>query len=246
MQDGDVFNPYKKFLNAWVPLQVLASIEISHGAKLLYGLLSKYAGENGLCIPKQKRLAKEMGCSRRNIQYYLDELKKAKLVQVHRPSGHRRSCRYEFLWKNELRPCQKALSDAQPTYTTCEESFTPPSLYEEVPSKESLYRNSSSRACGNVENFDSAPESAAIEVNQTEVGTSEQPAGEQCGEVLECGGNAGRSENEDVLGGKLARDGWKVVRLGNQTPKDTDVSEGLRIRNSIRELAWSKRMDKRR
>lgn len=86
-----------------------------------------------------------------------------------------------------------------------------------------------------MENFDSAPESAAIEGNQEGVGTSEELA-----EV------ARQGENEDVLGGKLARNGWKVVRLGNQTPKDTDVTEGLRIRNSIRELAWSKRMDKRR
>lgn len=113
---------------------------------------------------------------------------------------------------------------------------------EEVPVSGSLYRNSSSRACGNVENFDRAPESEAIGENQEEARESEQAGTSK--DFL--GVREGRVENEDVLGGKLARNGWKVVRLGNQTPKDTDVTEGLRIRNSIRELAWSKRMDKRR
>lgn len=228
--EGKPFNPYGRFYNAWVPAQLLQSVDISDGAKLAYGLLRKFAGKDGACFPLQSTLARQLGCKNRTARKYVRELKRAGLIRV-RSRGKGRSLSYQFLWKNSLQPCQLLLPD-RPADATMTGTNVPT---EEVPVSGSLYRNSSSRACGNVENFDSAPESAAIEGNQEGVGTSEELA-----EVPRQG------ENEDVLGAKMARNGWKVVRLGNQTPKDTDVTEGLRIRNSIRELAWSKRMDKRR
>lgn len=239
--DGERFNPYGRFYNAWVPTQLLQSVEISDGAKLAYGLLRKFAGKDGACFPLQSTLARQLGCKTRTAHKYINELKRAGLISVKR-RGRGRSLSYAFLWKKELNSGQLFMPGSQE-----DASLTRTNVQDVSGSGSgSLYRNSSSRACGNVENFDSAPESATIEGNQTQVGTSEQPAGEQCVEVLECGGNAGRSGNEDVLGGKLARNGWEVVRLGNQTTKDTDVTGGLLLRNSIRELAWSKRMDKRR
>lgn len=222
--EGQRFNPYGKFYNAWVPTQLLQAVDISPGAKLLYGLLRKYAGADGNCFPKQTRLAREMSCTRRSIQYYLTELKDAKLIHVAAPTGTRRSCRYEFLWKKELISGQKCLGDEQPANTTCEENFTPASLYEEVPLSGSPNINSSSRACGNVENFGGFPESEATAENQT------------------CEGNSEQGENRGEIGGKLARNGWKVLQLGNQSARDTDVVAGSLLRKQISELAELKRM----
>jgi hypothetical protein len=113
------------------------------------------------------------------------------------------------------------------------------SLYEEVPLSGSLNRNSSSRACGNVENFDSAPVSEAVEAKTKEAGAEQETTSKESLGVQEGG------ENKDALGVKLAKAGWKVVRLGNHTPQDTDAVAGSLLRKTIKELAWSKRIDRR-
>src|ERR1044072_7787075 len=48
---GDAFNPYGMFNGIWVPEQLLRCSDLSASAKLLYGRLARFAGENGRCFP---------------------------------------------------------------------------------------------------------------------------------------------------------------------------------------------------
>lgn len=89
-------NPHKQFINAYVPEWLACRNEISPGAKLCYGRLCRYAGKNGQCFPKQKTLAKALGCSPRQVARYLKELKKWKLIETTR-LGKRCSNRYFFV-----------------------------------------------------------------------------------------------------------------------------------------------------
>jgi hypothetical protein len=54
---------------------------ISPGAKLVYGRLVRYAGQDGDCHPAVPTLAGETGISVRQTQYYLVELERNKLIR---------------------------------------------------------------------------------------------------------------------------------------------------------------------
>ena len=85
---GQSFNPFQRFdVNALVPMEVLRIEQLSHGAKLLYGLLRLYAGRNGRCFPSRDRLARDMGVKRRTVSAYLRELHEARLIKTEQPSG---------------------------------------------------------------------------------------------------------------------------------------------------------------
>ncbi len=51
LAEGQRYSPYKVFLCAPVPLSLLRCRAITEGAKLLFGYLTLYSGENGLCYP---------------------------------------------------------------------------------------------------------------------------------------------------------------------------------------------------
>lgn len=106
MKPGEPFNTYRLFHNAWVPIQVLARVQISHCAKLLYGRLRAYAGKDGRAWPSDARLASDMGLSVRTIRRRRAELKQAGLIRDH-ASGKG----VEFLWITELEPVQNLLTD---------------------------------------------------------------------------------------------------------------------------------------
>lgn len=89
-------NPYRIFINCFVPIWLLRRTEISKGAKLTYARLCRYAGKNGQCFPKQSTLAKELGCSTRTMSRYLRELRDCGLIESVRV-GKRCSNRYFFL-----------------------------------------------------------------------------------------------------------------------------------------------------
>jgi DNA-binding transcriptional regulator YhcF (GntR family) len=100
LQPGEAFNPYRMFTGLFIPEVLARSDRISAGAKLAWGRLARYAGENGQCYPSVKTLASEIGVGERQTQKYLVELEKAKLIR-------RRSCfadraqtsnTFEFLW----------------------------------------------------------------------------------------------------------------------------------------------------
>ncbi|WP_138430915.1 helix-turn-helix domain-containing protein [Fodinibius saliphilus] len=88
--------PYRQFNGCVVPNFLMRRREISQGAKLCYGRLSQYAGENGKAFPKQETLSKELGVSSRMIRKYLNELIDANLIEVQQ-KGKRRPNSYRFL-----------------------------------------------------------------------------------------------------------------------------------------------------
>jgi len=100
LRPGEAFKPYRMFTGLFIPEGLARSDLISPGAKLAWGRLARYAGENGQCYPSVKTLAAEIGVGKRQTQKYLVELGKARLIR-------RRSCfagraqtsnTFEFLW----------------------------------------------------------------------------------------------------------------------------------------------------
>lgn len=91
-------NPYKKFNGIHIPegITKIPISKLSHGAKICYGRLARYAGKNGLCFPGIKTLAKEIGVGERATDDYLRELKKIGLIESRR-RGLGKSNIYYFL-----------------------------------------------------------------------------------------------------------------------------------------------------
>ncbi|MEI8350061.1 MAG: helix-turn-helix domain-containing protein [Candidatus Omnitrophota bacterium] len=69
-------NPYKLFIGAFLPNWLLSrpEKEISLGAKVCYAKLCQYAGKNGECFPNQTSIANDIGCGRRQVIRYIQEL----------------------------------------------------------------------------------------------------------------------------------------------------------------------------
>src|SRR5215211_6890435 len=65
-----------------VPNVILTKKELSVGAKLAYAMLLKYAWGDGACFPGQAKLAQDMGSGERSVRRYLDELEKARLMEI--------------------------------------------------------------------------------------------------------------------------------------------------------------------
>ena len=133
-------NPYKKFNGIHIPegITKVPISKLSHGAKICYGRLARYAGKDGLCFPKIKNLADEIGVKRRAVDSYIKELKDFGLIEVKR-RGLNKSNRYYFLDHEVLRDAlTNALVDAEndmadvPWCTNNKESHI-----KESPSKES-------------------------------------------------------------------------------------------------------------
>ncbi len=66
-----------------LPYYVLRSPNLSAGAKVLYGILLSYAWQSQTCYPNQGTMARDAGCSVRNVQRWFGELERTKLVSVH-------------------------------------------------------------------------------------------------------------------------------------------------------------------
>jgi hypothetical protein len=84
LKPGEVFNPYRRFTGVFIAeaLVRLPPSKLSAGAKLCYGRLARYAGEDGACYPAVKTIAKELGVGKRQAQRYLKELKECKFIEV--------------------------------------------------------------------------------------------------------------------------------------------------------------------
>jgi Helix-turn-helix domain len=99
-QIGQTFNPYKKFTGLLIPEALARSTLVSPGAKLVYGRLARYAGQNGNAHPAVPSLAAEVGLKKRQVQNHLAALEKAKLIRrIPRSSASRQTNNaYVFLW----------------------------------------------------------------------------------------------------------------------------------------------------
>ena len=72
-----------------VPNLLFALPDLSHGARLTYVLLLKYAWQKGSCFPGVERMAGELGVERKSVMRYTRELSISGLITVRR-SGHGR------------------------------------------------------------------------------------------------------------------------------------------------------------
>jgi hypothetical protein len=222
--EGQHFNPYGLFHNAWVPAQLLQESNVSDGAKLLYGLLRKYAGKDGNCFPLQRTLARDMGRAHSTVRAYFAELKAAKLISV-KQRGKGRSSRYHFLWKSSLQPVQMMFSERQEVSAMPAEISAP----EAVHGSGSLTTNCSSRGCGNVENSPASSDTSALVA---------KPAGET--------NDQGRgANNEKGLRGKVGYSEAEERGTAEDVPLVVERSRDSVYRETIDLLKQTTRMDKR-
>ena len=78
---GQPFNPFRLFTGIFIPEALVRSHLVSPGAKMAYGRLARYAGQDGRCYPAVGRLGEEIGVGERQAQRYLGELERTKLIR---------------------------------------------------------------------------------------------------------------------------------------------------------------------
>ena len=93
---GQKFNPYRFFTGIFIPEALVRHPGISPTAKLAYGRLVRYAGEDGRCFPAVATLAAEIGVKKRRAQDCLNELEAAGFIVREFHSGS--TTHYAFLW----------------------------------------------------------------------------------------------------------------------------------------------------
>ena len=93
---GQEFNPYRQFKVVCIPEPVFLYRGLSQGAKLTYGRLVRYAGEDGKAFPAVGTLAAELDVSINQARRYLQELTAKRFIRVDPCDG--KSNHYKFLW----------------------------------------------------------------------------------------------------------------------------------------------------
>ena len=78
---GQPFNPFRLFTGIFIPEALVRSKLVSPGAKMAYGRLARYAGQDGRCFPAVDSLGQEIGVCDRQVQEYLAQLEKVKLIR---------------------------------------------------------------------------------------------------------------------------------------------------------------------
>jgi hypothetical protein len=81
LEVGQPFNPFGLFNGIFIPEALVRARGISLGAKITYGRLARYAGEDGNCYPSVPTLAFEIGTCERQTQRYLAELEKKQFIR---------------------------------------------------------------------------------------------------------------------------------------------------------------------
>ncbi len=99
MKTGETFNPYKLFVGIFTPRALARYKGISQGAKLCYGALSYFAGENGQAWPSHETLGEELGVTSRQVRDYLSELKEKGFIKTDRTQ---KTNKYYFIWHEVL------------------------------------------------------------------------------------------------------------------------------------------------
>jgi hypothetical protein len=118
MKNGEDFNPYKVFNGVFIPNCIVEATDIPPSAKLLYGLLSSYAGQNGKCYPPQSELAEKLNLKEDTIKRILYLLSDTGYIKIINPEGIDRlrhyNNSYKFLWKDNFEGSLKTnKSDSQ-------------------------------------------------------------------------------------------------------------------------------------
>jgi hypothetical protein len=96
MNVGEPFNPYGLFNGSYIPEAVCKYRALSPGAKLVYGRLCRFAGEDGKAFPAVATVGTELGISESQARQYIRELDRRRFVRIDRTDGARSN--YVFLW----------------------------------------------------------------------------------------------------------------------------------------------------
>lgn len=99
------YNPYKAHNGALIPDPMMSYTNISNLSKIVWAKLVQYSGENGICYPSQKRLAKDTATSLKSIQRVIKELKDEGFIETTQNEGvtYYHFIRHEIL-KNDKKP----------------------------------------------------------------------------------------------------------------------------------------------
>lgn len=131
LQVGQPFNPFKLFTGIFVPEGLVKLNTLSPGAKVTYGRLCRYAGQNGNCFPSVGTLASETGVGERQAQRYLAELERHRLIErINRfDEKGQTSNAFHFLWHPAF---ESGVTDTSPggVTDTSPEGVTDPSPKE--------------------------------------------------------------------------------------------------------------------
>jgi hypothetical protein len=113
------------FNGLFIPEGLVRCDWICAGAKLAWGRLARYAGEDGRCYPTVKTLAAEIGVGERQGRRYLAELERFGLIRrIERFADRAQTSNgYEFLWhelfeRGVTHPTGEGVSDPSPRGVT--------------------------------------------------------------------------------------------------------------------------------
>jgi Helix-turn-helix domain len=84
------------FTGIFLPEALVRYRGLSCGAKIAWGRLARYAGENGRCYPSIPTLAREIGVGTTQARSYVHELKAKKFIAIEERPGT--SGLSTFLW----------------------------------------------------------------------------------------------------------------------------------------------------
>jgi len=87
MKPGERFNPYGLFNGSFLPEQISRFKRLSLGAKVIYGRLCRFAGEDGDVFPALRTLADETGISERQAQRYIHEVENGRSWRLTATTG---------------------------------------------------------------------------------------------------------------------------------------------------------------
>jgi Helix-turn-helix domain len=141
LEVGQPFNPFKLFNGIFIPDALVLARGISAAAKITYGRLARYAGEDGECYPAVGTLAHEIGMGERQTQRYLAELERNLLIRrlARVSESGQSSNEFVFLWHPifaiaTTKVTPKGVSDRSPgaaTEVSPKESQSEESQFEE-------------------------------------------------------------------------------------------------------------------
>lgn len=98
---GEVYSPFRAFKGSIIPNEILKCQQLSSTAKLVFGRLCQYAGEDGKAYPSYNTLGHEVGIERRQTIRAVKELEQFGLIRVlerRKDDGGFSSNTYIFLW----------------------------------------------------------------------------------------------------------------------------------------------------
>jgi len=102
MKEGEPFNISKIWPEIRIPLGMLKDREITFCAKVIYGLLMRYAGSAGYCSIYQDRISRDLQISKVLVKKNIKILKDQKYITT-KLQGSGRPAIYYFLWRKEFR-----------------------------------------------------------------------------------------------------------------------------------------------